>query len=241
MMRRTEELVAGLGFRLRMAGMEDIDALVELRRRTRSPRVAPLVSPYCLFRVIHHGRPLVLEDGQGSVRAYCLEQSYIDGTSFCISLTVDADVAGHKLGAALVRYSALLAWQAGATAQRAIIGTTNHASLTTFLNHVGHVAVSYYPDLPGYESAYLATYGPVRPSDLANSTIDQERLQELIRSGTAGKDYQLLIGDDREALQQVYHGRSFKIAAVVRENRPMLLALPETILRADRAADMEKV
>ena len=84
------------------------------RRRLRES-----VLTICIALSITAIRPLVL-DGEGKVLAYDLSISYDDAdkTSYEVAVAVGQRLSGHRLGALLSTYGAILGWERGRPGQK---------------------------------------------------------------------------------------------------------------------------
>src|SRR5262245_53069070 len=125
-----ERRVSALGFHLRLATRDDIEAIQNLQL-SRFPKGTLLEDPYVLFRIIRFGHAPVVEAPDGRIVACAISQGHDDPdrTTWGIRNTVDASVSGENLAAELASYSSLIGMERGSMLRRAFVSPTNYASL----------------------------------------------------------------------------------------------------------------
>jgi GNAT superfamily N-acetyltransferase len=234
-----QQRLDGLGLAVRSARPDDIGSLRSFMERRLPPASQRTLGPYDLYRVLQFGGSVLLEDRTATVQGFFFEQRYGDAarTSYCVSVAVAEHLAGHGIGAELVRYAGYRAAAAGCTVQRAVLSPHNLASGVTFFNRVGHIAEDFYAKLDGYGESRFAVCCGLGAEGLGANRVDPAAAQRLVANGSAGRDYLLVDVDDR-AIDRLYRAGLGRVVAVLSAGStgtpPRLLALPDDCLDLSR-------
>jgi hypothetical protein len=232
--RRIEDEIGRMGLRLRVAGLQDLDALHRFHLERFRPTPARTINAYELYRILLYGRALVLEPrGGGEVLGYDLASEYGgDGetTQGTAGIAVHASLAGRNLAALLVTWSALCGMEAGAATRRGIVSPRNYASLATLLNHVGAVCDGFHREFANWGEPRFSHCCPLTPGGLSNNGIDPRKLAAFLADARPGLDYELVSCDDDAGIAGLYRETDFRVAALLKPESagasPGLVALP---------------
>ena len=225
------ETIEGYGLKLRMAGIQDMDLITDLLHRCFPADTPSLENQYSLHLILTYGYAAVLESPNGRLEGcnICAGYDDPDRTAFGIRVAVDRSAGGRNLGALLVSYTSLEGMKRGARLRRGFLSPANFGSASNFLNHVGYICESYYPDLPSFGPRFVVVL-PLTPAGVINNKIDKSKLLDFIKAGTPDKDYRLIDYDDLDGILECYRDTEFRAAAFVKQgevgDKHQFLAIP---------------
>ena len=225
--REVENTASGLGYRVRLAGLKDLDSVTEFHSRLFPKGVATLESPYVLFRIIRYGYAAILEDDRGRILGVNVCQGYDDPdrTAYGVRISVDPSVSGQNFGAMLVRYTCLLGMERGARLRRGLLSPTNYGSAANFLNYNGYLCDEFMPDLPTFGARFTVCM-PLTPGALMNSRIDLEKVRAFVDSREPGVDYRLVDCEDIEGHRRHVRGKRLQDRRLYQGGIGLLQGIP---------------
>ncbi len=230
--RRMETVFHKLGLTLRQAVHEDIHGINQRTHTSFSKEAADGISLYDVYRLVHHGYPVVALDRNRAVLAYDLSVSYDDGEkiSYEVALAVDQSLSGHGLGGLLSTYGAILALERGSRIRKATVHPLNFPSVKSLLNHVGFSCT-------GFDANFLGTMGPrlilkmpLSPRGLVNRSVSTDALLTFVQTHKEGSHYRVIPCDAFDEMDRIYRETRFRIGAFVPEKilgpKALFLAFP---------------
>ncbi|MBW1800156.1 MAG: GNAT family N-acetyltransferase [Deltaproteobacteria bacterium] len=233
--REIEQRVSELGFHLRLATLDDVDAIRKLHLRCFPPETTSLEDPYVLFRIMSFGYAPVIEGSDGLVLGcnICEGHDDMDRTAYGVRITVDPSAAGHNLGAELVNYACLIGMERGSGIRRGLLNPTNYGSASNFLNYVGYLGESFKPDLPGFGPRFMVAL-PLTPAGIISNRIDFQKLKVFMETHQQGRDFLLTGCEDLEGITRMYEKTPFRVAAFIKEGtlseENTFFSLPKDVL-----------
>jgi hypothetical protein len=229
---RIEKCIANLGFTLRLGRHEDIRNIHERTCESFSEKAAQGISPYDLYRFVHHGYPAVVLDGDGKVLAYDLSISYEDPekTSYEVAVAVDRRLAGHRLGALLSTYGAILGWERGSRVRKSSVHPLNIPSVKNLLNYVGFYGVDFVLNFLDQMGPRLVLSLPLTPHTILNQGVSMSAVKRLVSTTHKNKMYRLIKCDAFSEMEKMYRETRFRIIALIPggifDDAPFFLAMP---------------
>jgi hypothetical protein len=225
--RRLEAQVAALGLRLRLATLADIDAIQQLQA-SRFASGTLVEDAYVLFRIVRFGFAPLVETPGGLIVACAISQGHDDPdrTTWGIRNSVDPSVSGSNLAAVLATYSCLLGMERGSRLRRAFVSPGNHASLANVLNHVGFIAETFAPTVPGHVGPRFILAMPLTPGGVRNNGIDHDKVRTFMAEHKEGRDYVVVPCGNLDELAALYRETPFRVVAFLRAAEDAFLALP---------------
>ena len=229
---RIERRFEDFGLTLRIGRHQDIRNIHERTCDSFSKEAAMGISLYDLYRFIHHGYPAVVLDGDGKILAYDLSISYDDvaKTSYEVAIAVDRGLSGHRLGALLSTYGAILGWERGSRVRKSTVHPLNASSVKNLLNYAGFFAADFIPDFLGQMDPRLILSLPLTPHAILNQTVSMGAMKRLVNAGEKDKDYRLIQCGAFAEMDQLYRETRFRIIAFIPgeifDDEPLFLATP---------------
>ena len=230
-----EKRVSELGFHLRLADLNDVDAIRDLHLRCFPPETITLEDPYVLFRIMSFGYAPIVEGPDGRVLGcnICEGHDDRDRTAYGVRITVDPSVSGHNLGAELVNYACLLGMERGSGIRRGLLNLTNYGSASNFLNYVGYLGESFNRDLPGFGPRFMVAM-PLTPAGLVSNRIDFQKLKAFMETHQPERDYICIGCEDLEGITRTYEMTPFRVVAFIKGGTLLeentFFALPKDVL-----------
>ncbi len=228
---RIEKRIENLGFTLRLGRHEDIWNIHGRTRESFSKEAALGISLYDLYRFIHHGYPVVVLDGDGKVLAYDLSISYDDTekTSYEVAVAVDPKLSGHKLGALLSTYGAILGWERGSRVRKSSVHPLNVPSVKNLLNYAGFYGADFIPNFLDQMGPRLVLSLQLTPNAILNQGVSTGNVKKFVNTGN-NKDYRLIKCGAFAEMDQMYRETPFRIIAFIPasvfDDEPLFLATP---------------
>ncbi|MBT3256943.1 MAG: hypothetical protein HN366_10860 [Deltaproteobacteria bacterium] len=227
---RIERLIGALGFTLRLGRHEDIWNIHERTCESFSKEAAQGISPYDLYRFIHHGYPALVLDGDGKVLAYDLSISYDDAekTSYEVAVAVDHRLSGHRLGALLSTYGAILGWERGSRVRKSTVHPLNTPSVKNLLNYAGFYVADFIPNFLGQMGPRLLLSLRLTPNNILNQAVSMGAVKQFVTSGKQNTTYRLIRCSAFGEIDQMYRETRFRIIAFIPgsvfDDEPLFLA-----------------
>lgn len=232
-LQRIENMIKALDCTLRKPTDKDIWKMNELTYRQFSPEAAKGISLYDLYRFINYGQTVVIEDDKQQILAYDLSIAYDDPhkTSYEIAIAVASELSGHRLGAHISTYGALLGWQNQSKVRKSSVHPMNLASVKNLLNYVGFTVHDYNRDFLGKLGPRLVLALPLTAGAIFNNRIDMGNLLRYIENNERNHDFQLVACYDFNGIEKLYQTTDFKIMAflpkeIISENEMYFAARP---------------
>ena len=229
---RIESVVFSLGFTLRLARHEDIRNIHERTRESFSKEAAQGISPYDLYRFVHYGYPAVVLDGDGKILAYDLSISYDDPekTSYEVAVAVDRSLSGHRLGALLSTYGAILGWERGSRVRKSSVHPLNIPSVKNLLNYVGFYGVDFVLNFLDQMGPRLILSLPLTPYTILNQGVSMSAVKRFVSTNDKNNAYRLIKCDAFSEMEKMYNENRFRVIAFIPggilDDAPFLLATP---------------
>jgi len=227
---RIERRIEKLGFTLRLGRHEDIWNIHERTCESFSKEAAQGISPYDLYRFIHHGYPTLVLDGDGKVLAYDLSISYEDAekTSYEVAVAVDGRLSGHRLGALLSTYGAILGWERGSRIRKSSVHPLNTPSVKNLLNYAGFYAADFIPDFLDQMGPRLLLSLRLTPNNILNQEVSMGAVKKFVNTGKQNTTYHLIRCSAFAEIDQMYRETRFRIIAFIPgsvfDDEPLFLA-----------------
>ena len=225
-----ERLIGALGFTLRLGRHEEIRNIHERTCESFSKEAAQGISPYDLYRFIHHGYPALVLDGDGKVLAYDLSISYDDAekTSYEVAVAVDRRLSGHRLGALLSTYGAILGWERGSRIRKSNVHPLNTPSVKNLLNYAGFYAADFIPDFLDQMGPRLLLSLGLTPNNILNQEVSMNAVKQFVNTGKQNTTYRLIKCSAFAEIDQMYRETRFRIIAFIPgsvfDDEPLFLA-----------------
>lgn len=232
--KRIERRIENMGFTLRLGRHEDIWNIHERTCECFSKEAAQGISPYDLYRFIHYGYPALVLDGDGKVLAYDLSISYQDPekTSYEVAVAVDQRLSGHRLGAILSTYGAILGWERGSRVRKSSVHPLNGPSVKNLLNYAGFYAADFIPDFLGRMGPRLILSLRLTPNAILNQEVSMGAVKQFVNTEKQNTAFRLIRCGAFGEIEQMYRETRFRIMALIPErvldDEPLFLATPLT-------------
>ncbi|MBS1536622.1 MAG: hypothetical protein JST20_02590 [Bacteroidetes bacterium] len=230
--REIEQIIAGLGLKLRRAELKDHFAINQLLFERFHPNTASQISFYDSYRAIKHGYTVVLEDTQQKIVGYDYSLGYDDDdkTSFGLNIAISPSWAGHKLQTLVSTYTSLIGMERGSRIRRGILHPSNYISLHNLLNNTGFLCEQFFPHLPGFESSrFILSFG-LTPAEMMNNRVNLDKVKHFINEKKVGEDFYLVECDNEEEIDYIYKNSSFRVVAFLQQgkisDKNQLFAIP---------------
>ena len=229
-----ERRIENMGFTLRLGRHEDIWNIHERTCESFSKEAAQGISIYDLYRFIHHGYPALVLDGDGKVLAYDLSISYQDPekTSYEVAVAVDRKLSGHRLGALLSTYGAILGWERGSRVRKSSVHPLNVPSVKNLLNYAGFYAADFIPDFLGQMGPRLVLSLRLTLNNILNQEVSMGAVKQFVNTEKQNTAYRLIRCSAFGEIEQMYRETRFRIMALIPESvfddEPLFLATPLT-------------
>jgi hypothetical protein len=229
---RIEKRIENLGFFLRPGRHEDIWNIHERTCESFSKEAAQGISVYDLYRFIHHGYPVVVLDGDGKILAYDLSISYDDPekTSYEVAVAVDGNLSGHRLGALLSTYGAILGWERGSRVRKSSVHPLNIPSVKNLLNYAGFYGADFVLNFLDQMGPRLVLSLQLTPDAILNQKVAMGVVKKIVTTRSKNNDYRLIKCTAFAEMDQMYRETPFRIIAFVPASvsghEPLYLATP---------------
>jgi hypothetical protein len=214
---RIERLIGALGFTLRLGRHEDIWNIHERTCESFSKEAAQGIGPYDLYRFIHYGYPALVLDGDGKVLAYDLSISYDDAekTSYEVAVAVDQRLSGHRLGALLSAYGAILGWERGSRVRKSTVHPLNAPSVINLLNYAGFYAADFIPDFLDQMGPRLVLALRLTPNAILNQAVSMDAVKKFVTTDKQNTTSRLIRCSAFGEIDQMYRETRFRIIAYI--------------------------
>lgn len=211
-----EEELEKLGYKIRVANYEDIDALWNFTEARYVKLEGNELSTYDYYRFIKFGTGLILQKEE-TICGCVFEIAYDTPlrTSYPLRLVLDEKIKGNNIGLWLVLYLSLIAKKRGSEINRSVISFDNHISLYVQVNKQGWILNGVNPNIKGLTNYFEACL-PLSNTGIIQNKIDMQKLLAFIKKHEAGKDYNLIECNNIEAVHQSFK-QNYIITAFIRE------------------------
>lgn len=235
--KRLDEYLASLGFRMRIATLEDIPAIRKLMAELFN--AAAQKSAGELYKTIRFGGyTIVLEDlnAQNEIIGFDLCTCYHGEFRMALGNMVGVSLryGGKKLGLVLEQYSFLGNMDMDMITRGGGVKPNNYNSMYMLFNQVGYLGEVYLAGQLGAKEPRILLAYPITPGGYMNNRIDLEKVNAYMSHHTQGKDWQTVLCEDFDAVETLYKTTSFRVVAFlpkgIAAEENMLFALPEEIL-----------
>lgn len=208
--KRIHSEIKALDLNLRLAEYADIENLISFMRIRYSkypPGVAEDVSQYDLYRFIKFGHGLLIEDANKKIQACVYEAPYntVDKTSYTVRIASSREYAGKGLGFKITEYSSLLAMENGSFVKRALIETTNYASISILINKLGMVCNNFYMNLFSNVGDGITVCIPLDKNSFLQNRIEVNKVVDYIKKHELNIDYKLIEPKNLNELNHLYN------------------------------------
>ncbi|MEO1050035.1 MAG: hypothetical protein AAFX87_05400 [Bacteroidota bacterium] len=202
------------GFTLRLAEVEDIQAIRGLIAAEASIFAVSQITESDLYRTIKYGFVVLIEDIHGNIVSFNATEVYADADKTAATIYVAAakKVSGLKVAICASRYTSLLSMEVGCRVKRTWIGPGNHASFKNHLNHEGYIIDGFHNELYLKGQPRMTITLPLTPAGISNNLIDEAKLKDYLDNND---DHALVACDDLQQLDHLYRNSDMKVVALV--------------------------